>query len=326
MDTPELAGAKRALAERDMAALDDEMQRLAKDLEASSREKAKKDIDAAIEAAKAEGADDVAKALEEQKKRFEKAEKKTERLEEIERALGDRVPGEDGPKPHEKDSPLDAEQKEKLREALEKALSQMSEADRKKLAEELAKQSKEAKDAQGKPLSEQEKKALEELAKQLSTEEGAKKLAEELANMKRGEEQSSEAKRQAELESAQSSLDKAKSEVGGNQSPSAQGSASSSAGPNGAGGEGGPKTKKRPVPPSRPIAGSSFRAHASATLGSGAPLPESTVGRAPSAPGETANRKGQGALGKVGPDEIGAVSHSDVPEEYREQVGRYFQP
>jgi len=326
MDTPELSGAKRALAERDMAALDDEMQRLAKDLEASSREKAKKDIDAAIEAAKAEGADDVAKALEEQKKRFEKAEKKSERLEEIERALGDRVPQEGRPKPGEEGKPLDAEQKEKLREALEKALSQMSEADRKKLAEELAKQAREAKDEKGRPLSEEDKKALRELAERLATDEGAKELAKELAAMKKGEEESGEAKRQAQLESAQSSLDKAKSEVGGAPSPSAQGTASSSAGANGAGGEGGPKTKKRPVAPSRPVAGSAFRAHASATLGSGAPLPEATVGRAPSAPGETANRKGQGALGKVGPDEIGAVSHSDVPEEYREQVGRYFQP
>ena len=42
--------------------------------------------------------------------------------------------------------------------------------------------------------------------------------------------------------------------------------------------------------------------------------------------GETANQAGTGALGAAGPDQVGGVEHSEVPEEYREQVGRYFQP
>jgi hypothetical protein len=55
-------------------------------------------------------------------------------------------------------------------------------------------------------------------------------------------------------------------------------------------------------------------------------MPGTVTGRAPARVGETANVRGTGALGTVGPDEIGGVSHSDVPEEYREQVGRYFEP
>jgi len=33
-----------------------------------------------------------------------------------------------------------------------------------------------------------------------------------------------------------------------------------------------------------------------------------------------------GALGAAGPGEVSGVNRSDVPEEYREQVGRYFEP
>jgi hypothetical protein len=42
--------------------------------------------------------------------------------------------------------------------------------------------------------------------------------------------------------------------------------------------------------------------------------------------GESANQLGTGSLGAVGPTEIGAVEGTDIPEEYREQVGRYFEP
>jgi hypothetical protein len=51
-----------------------------------------------------------------------------------------------------------------------------------------------------------------------------------------------------------------------------------------------------------------------------------SLGRAPARAGETANQRGTGALGKVAPKEVGGVQRSEVPQEYREQVGRYFQP
>ena len=36
--------------------------------------------------------------------------------------------------------------------------------------------------------------------------------------------------------------------------------------------------------------------------------------------------QGTGGLNVVGPSEVDGVEHSDVPEEYREQVRQYFQP
>jgi hypothetical protein len=51
-----------------------------------------------------------------------------------------------------------------------------------------------------------------------------------------------------------------------------------------------------------------------------------TLGRAPARPGDTANQRGTGSLGSVAPGQIGAVEQSEVPEEYREHVGRYFEP
>jgi hypothetical protein len=55
-------------------------------------------------------------------------------------------------------------------------------------------------------------------------------------------------------------------------------------------------------------------------------MPGIVMGRTSARPGETANVQGTGALGAAGPNEVGAIERSDVPEEYREQVGRYFQP
>jgi hypothetical protein len=51
-----------------------------------------------------------------------------------------------------------------------------------------------------------------------------------------------------------------------------------------------------------------------------------SLGRAAGREGGTANRQGTGALGQVGPSEVSGVDSNEVPEEYREQIGRYFQP
>jgi hypothetical protein len=55
-------------------------------------------------------------------------------------------------------------------------------------------------------------------------------------------------------------------------------------------------------------------------------MPGVVMGRAAGRAGETANLQGEGALGQVAPQEVNGVERSDVPEEYREQVGRYFNP
>ena len=63
-----------------------------------------------------------------------------------------------------------------------------------------------------------------------------------------------------------------------------------------------------------------------AKINTGKPMPGMVLGRSAGKAGDTANLGGTGALGEAAPGEIGGVERSDVPEEYREQVGRYFQP
>jgi hypothetical protein len=69
-----------------------------------------------------------------------------------------------------------------------------------------------------------------------------------------------------------------------------------------------------------------LRSKANVRLLPGAPMHAASQGRAPARVGETANQLGTGTLGEVGPSEVGAVEGTEVPEEYREQVGRYFEP
>jgi hypothetical protein len=66
------------------------------------------------------------------------------------------------------------------------------------------------------------------------------------------------------------------------------------------------------------------RAHGAMNKAPG--MPGMTTGLTPGKTGGTANVQGTGALGAAGPSEVDGVDHSDVPEEYREQVRQYFQP
>ena len=74
------------------------------------------------------------------------------------------------------------------------------------------------------------------------------------------------------------------------------------------------------------VASKELRSKAEARINPAAPLHGATLGRSPARAGETANQVGTGNLGNVGRAEVGAVERSDIPEEYREQVGRYFEP
>ena len=74
------------------------------------------------------------------------------------------------------------------------------------------------------------------------------------------------------------------------------------------------------------IEGGDLRAHANAKINKGKPMPGMVMGRSAGRAGDTANIAGEGGIGNAGPGEIGGIERSDVPEEYREQVGRYFQP
>ena len=74
------------------------------------------------------------------------------------------------------------------------------------------------------------------------------------------------------------------------------------------------------------VEGGRLDAKAGAKVNKGRPMPGVVMGRTTGKAGETANVLGDGALGEAAPSEVGGVERSDVPDEYRAQVGRYFQP
>jgi hypothetical protein len=61
-------------------------------------------------------------------------------------------------------------------------------------------------------------------------------------------------------------------------------------------------------------------------MNAGKPMPGTITGHTAGRAGGTANVQGTGALHAAGPGEVDGVEHSEVPEEYREQVRQYFQP
>ena len=74
------------------------------------------------------------------------------------------------------------------------------------------------------------------------------------------------------------------------------------------------------------VDGPGVKSRATGPINKGKPMPGLVMGRTTGRAGETANIQGTGALGQAAAGELGAIERSDVPEEYREQVGRYFQP
>jgi hypothetical protein len=56
------------------------------------------------------------------------------------------------------------------------------------------------------------------------------------------------------------------------------------------------------------------------------PLLDAVRGRAPAETGKTAAEVGVENLPAVAPDTLRGMERTDIPAEYREQVGRYFSP
>jgi hypothetical protein len=336
---PDLKQAEKALGDRDLVKFDEEMEKLANKLEKQDREQAKKTLEDAAEAAKKAGAPDVAKELAQQKKLMDERAKKGDALRELAKEMGDGL-GEDG-----KDALKDFEKKgggkeqQKLADKLDDALKKMTPEQRKQLAENLKKKMASAPDeGTGKGPS---KRQLKDLADQLDTPEGQKQLEDELKKMAEAPEAGSdEAERQKALDGAQEGAGEAEGDVGGTPMPMPM--AGGKDGKDGKGGPGkdGKDGKDGPGQAGHSegggpgdhqgqtgvIEGGDLRAHANAKINKGKPMPGMVMGRSAGRAGDTANIAGEGGIGNAGPGEIGGIERSDVPEEYREQVGRYFQP
>lgn len=327
---PDLSKAAKALGDRDLTAFDEEMRRLAQKLEDESREEAAEALKRAEEAAKKAGADDVAKELAQQQKLLEERMRQSEKLRELSEGLGEGLSQEGGEALEDLGQSGDPKAQRKLVEELEKALGDLSEEERKQLAENLKKRAQELED-QGGEMGQQSAEDLRDMAERLESEQGRRELAEQLKQMAQKPKQSDESKRQQGLDDAERGAGQCQSQLGipgqssggsnkpGGKSPGNEGDKKNGNGGPGSGGEGDHEGETQPVP------GSELRSHAKTPLNAGAPMPGMVTGRAPGQAGGTANTRGSGALGVVGPDEVGALERGEVPEEYREQVGRYFQ-
>ena len=334
---PDLKQAEKALGDRDLVKFDDEMEKLANKLEAKDREQAKKTLEEAAEAAKKAGSPDVAKELAQQKKLMDERAKKGEKLRELAKELGEGM-GEDGKEAlKDFDKSGGGKEQQKLADKLDDALKKMTPEQRKQLAENLKKKMASAPDQEGTGKG-PSKKQLKDLADQLDSPEGQKQLEDELKKMAEAPEAGSdEAERQKALDGAQDGAGEAEGEVGGTPMPIPV-----AGGKDGKGGPGSSGKDDKPGPgeaghsegggpgdhkgQTGVIEGGDLRAHANAKINKGKPMPGMVMGRSTGRAGDTANIAGEGGIGNAGPGEIGGIERSDVPEEYREQVGRYFQP
>jgi len=308
-----LQNAARALGDGDLTAFDREMQALANRVEAEHREQAKHLLEEAIKAARERGAEDVARALEEQRRLWDERSARAQALRDLAQALKGKLSEEALEDLREFGETGSPEAQRRLSEALADALEKLSDEERKKLAENL-------RDLQGEgSASPMTKQQLEELAKKLATAEGKKdleKMLRELARQQAG----NEAERQRSLDDAERGGAEAQRGLGVLPLPIPGGDSQGSHGSKKDTGQGNHEGKTDDA------AGSELRAKAKTRLDPRGAWHGTTLGRAPARPGETANQVGRGALGAVGPAEVGGVERSDVPEEYREQVGRYFRP
>lgn len=319
--------AAQALGDHDLQSLDAEMERIANSQEAEDRKSAKKALEEAIAAAKKNGAKDVAKALQEQKDRFEEREKRAALLRELESAM--RGQTGDAERKSDRES-LDRkgsdEAARKLGDAMAKALEKMTPEERKKLAENMAKLAQKGGGGGGDPGAEKD------LAKKLGTPEGQKELEEQLKELAKQDLESPEAKKDGALDDAQGGLGDTKKQLGGIvPMPGAPGP-----------GKGMPGGKDGKGPPGRgshhdtgtgdhtgasqPVAGDTLRSRAQGPMNRGAPMPGTVTMWSEGKAGGTAVTPRTGDLRAAGATELDGVERSDVPTEYREQLRQYFQP
>jgi len=342
---PSLRDAAKALGDRDMKGFDEALEQLANAREQRDRELAQRALEEAEELARREGAKDVAEMLKQSRELMERRRARAELLRELAEALKDSV-GE--PLEDFDADPSDASA-ERLADALAKALEQLSPEERKRLAERLQKQIGKgtlSPDAEG---------SLEDWAEYLATPEGQRELLEELRRLAEQDFENDEARRQEALEDAERGGAEAEGDVqgrsvpipvpgpgtpapgpsaggkgpesgSGNESGNAAGNSSGNASGEPAGGKGDDTGRGKHDGRTDPVPADELRARAQGRIDERVPMSRVEMGRGAAKAGETANVQGTGALREVGESEVSAVERSEIPEEYREQVGRYFQP
>lgn len=318
--------AAESLGEGDVVAFDEEMQRLANRAEAEARDDARRALEEAAGAAREKGNKKLAELLERQRKLFDERSESARALRELAKALEGQLGEEAREALRDFKSTGDPEAARRLAEALGSALAGLSEAERRELAEKLAKELG-AQSGTERGMTPEE---LAALAKQLASPEGQQALRDalkEFAGKPGADADRERALDEAERGGAEAERGLLPMPLGGAPTPGAGTPAQSGAGakePGPGNGTGGSKPPKSSL--GSPLQAEELRSKAETRVLPGTPLETRSLGRAPARPGEVANERGTGELGHVGPAEIGAVEKSDIPEEYRQHVGRYFEP
>ncbi len=302
--------------------------------EKSDRQAAKDALEEAAKAARAKGAKGLADALDAQKRLFEGRESRADALRQLAQSLKGKLSPEALEDLKEFGSSGSPQAQKRLADGLERALEGLTPEERKRLAERMQRELEGA----GGNASPMTKKQLAEMVEQLGRKDGVEQLKKQLQELARPE-SSDDAKREQGLGDAERGGSAAERGLGGVPIPMdgdgapTSGSPAGKPGPTGADkpGSGGPGSKHDSGAGdhhgSTPeIIAKELRSKAEARLSPGAPMHAATLGRAPARPGETADQLGTGSLGDAQKTEVGAVDHADIPEEYREQVGRYFEP
>jgi hypothetical protein len=324
--------AAKALEQGDVIAFDEEMQRLANRAESEAREQAREALEDAAERARQKGGKRLSDLLERQQKLLSEREKAARALRELAELLEGNLSAEQRQALEKFEQGGSPEASQKLAEALADALSGLTPEERQRLAAALRKRIS-APSPKSEALDARE---LEELAKRISEAEGREALREALKELAR--QPAPDADRERALEDAERGGAEAErglmpmpmpgsgpGQPGTRPGPPQVNDDGRTPGTTGPGG-GDRNGEKRPGSDRAVPGAEELRAKANTQLLPGTPLETRALGRAPARAGETAGEVGTGALGNVGPKEVSAVENSDVPEEYREHVGRYFQP
>ncbi|WP_394850701.1 hypothetical protein LZC95_24990 [Pendulispora brunnea] len=353
--------AAKALGDHDLLTVDREMEKLANEREKQDRELAKKKLEEAADAAKKNGAGDVGKALEEEKKLMDRRGERADTLRELADAM--KGAGEASDELKTQSEALDRQGSDKaakqLAESLGKALEKMTPEERKRLAEKLREMAKQS----GVPQADADR--MKDMAKDLGTPEGQKELEEKLKELAKENTESSESKRQQALDDAERGAQGTERGLGEQgqgqqgqgqqgqgqqgQGQQQQGQGQQGQGQQGQQGQGqGQQAGAVPIPGDGQTAGSgsgtgggggpkkgnsggagdaqTMKSRARGTISKGQAMPGTVNTFVPGKAGGTANTRGTGDLRIVGPSEVDGVERSDVPEEYREHVRQYFQP
>jgi hypothetical protein len=204
-------GAARALGDHDLEKMDREMERIANLREKQDRDVAKRALEEAAAAAKAHGAPDVGRALEKESQALRDRERRAELLRDLEKALDEagEATSEERSEAEALDRKGSDEAARRLADSLGKALEKMTPEARQRLAEKLKDRARSHGRGQVDP------RALKDLADDLSSPEGQKRLEKELEDMAREDDESSESKEQRQLDDAERGADGAEDDVNG---------------------------------------------------------------------------------------------------------------